>query len=45
MENSILPHMVIHGMYIYIDMCRSFITRRVHGRFYGLDGGAIGQKH
>ena len=35
----VLPHMPLFVLYTYVYMCvcRTFITRRVHGRFSGLD--------
>ena len=39
MEDFVLPRMGFWFIcwYIYLDICRTFITRTVHGRFYGLD--------
>ena len=36
MENFAVPHMPIFGCFRYINVSfyRTFITRRVHGRFY-----------
>ena len=33
MENFVLPRMAVCGIYMYY----TFITRRMHGRFYRLD--------